>query len=291
MSDAAPRLDVPLDGPPVPRTPRLAHECAVAGLRMIALPPGPVELAMEFDWHVLNVVPTPMRPAVMRVGGTDFATRQVEAESVCWQPAGADLRLRCDNAEWEAIVEVDPARLDALAHEALEGRRPTGEFVYWRRDPLVAAPSRLLIEHLRHAEIDPLFAEGLALAIVARALRLAAGGLGAPSTRGLDRRIARARDHVEAHLDRPLSLAELAGVACMSPFHFLRTFRDATGLPPARYVQARRVERAKALLADPALPLAQVAFATGFASQSHLGQVFKAHTGATPGAWRAAVLG
>ena len=77
----------------------------------------------------------------------------------------------------------------------------------------------------------------------------------------------------------------------MSPFHFLRTFRDATGLPPARYVQARRVESAKALLVDPAMPLAQVAYACGFASQSHFGAVFKAHTGATPGAWRAAVLG
>ena len=79
---------------------------------------------------------------------------------------------------------------------------------------------------------------------------------------------------------------ELAGVAAISLFHFTRVFRDALGLTPHRYVQRRRVERAKAMLLDPRAPLAQIAHACGFASQSHFGQVFKAHTGATPGQWR-----
>ena len=98
-------------------------------------------------------------------------------------------------------------------------------------------------------------------------------------------------EHAEAHLERPLALAQLAAVACMSPYHFLRCFRDATGRTPAAWVRERRVARARALLRDPRLPLAQVAFACGFASQSHFGEVFRAQTGATPGAYRAAVTG
>ena len=80
----------------------------------------------------------------------------------------------------------------------------------------------------------------------------------------------------------------MAGVAAMSPYHFLRCFRDATGEPPARWVQRRRVERAKALLRGP-MPLAQIAFACGFASQSHFGEVFRHHVGASPGAWRSSL--
>ena len=66
-------------------------------------------------------------------------------------------------------------------------------------------------------------------------------------------------------------------------------FRAATGTTPLAYATARRVARAQALLADPAMPLAQVAYATGFASQSHFGEVFRRHTGLAPGAWRARV--
>jgi AraC family transcriptional regulator len=102
-----------------------------------------------------------------------------------------------------------------------------------------------------------------------------------------DRRLARAAEHVEAHLAEPLSLTEMAAVACLSPWHFNRAFRAATGLPPHRYVTARRVERAKRLLATD-MALIEVAMACGFSSQSHFGEVFKAQTGATPGHWRRA---
>ena len=108
-----------------------------------------------------------------------------------------------------------------------------------------------------------------------------------PPPRLDDRRLQRVVDYVEAHLERSVTAGELAGVAAVSLFHFTRVFREATGATPLAYVTARRVARAQAMLADPRMPLAEVAFATGFASQSHFGSVFKAHTGLTPGAWRA----
>ena len=74
-------------------------------------------------------------------------------------------------------------------------------------------------------------------------------------------------------------------MAAVSLFHFTRIFRDATGRTPHAYVTARRVERARAMLRGP-MPLAQIAHGCGFASQSHFGEVFKAHTGATSGRWR-----
>ncbi len=88
---------------------------------------------------------------------------------------------------------------------------------------------------------------------------------------GFSRRaLGRATDYVNDNLSRKLTLAEMAGAARMSPYHFARSFKAATGLSPHRYVIQRRVERAKALLADTDLTIAEVAKAVGFANQSHL---------------------
>ena len=276
---------VPLDGPAVPRTPKLVHECTVAGLRAIALPPGRIELAVTAEWHMLNVVTTPLTSYQLKVGGEKVADQGIAASSVCWQPKGCDLQIGCTNDDWEPIIEVDPLRLYALAHEALGDRHSAEDFLFWRPDPLVGGPTGALLAALRQRDPEPLFVEGLVTAIVARGLRLAAGGLVDAPTRGTDRRIRRAMDYAETHLEEALSLAVLAEVAATGPFHFLRCFRDATARTPAVWVKARRVERAKRLLRRPA-PLAEIAFACGFASQSHFGQVFRAHTGMTPGRWR-----
>ncbi len=96
------------------------------------------------------------------------------------------------------------------------------------------------------------------------------------------RAISRALDYVNDNLAGRLSLKELAGAAGYSPNHFTKLFKDATGLPPHRYVVGRRVEMARSLLEGTELSLAEVARMSGFASQSHMGRAVKALTGATP---------
>lgn len=102
------------------------------------------------------------------------------------------------------------------------------------------------------------------------------------------RRLRRVLDHVEAHLDQPLPLQELAALADLSPFHFQRSFRASCGVSPHRWITARRIARARALLATGAA-LAQVALDCGFDSQSHFSRSFKAAEGMTPGGYRAAL--
>ena len=81
-------------------------------------------------------------------------------------------------------------------------------------------------------------------------------------------------------------MAEIAGAAHMSPHHFARSFKAATGLSPHQYIIHRRVERAKALLSDTDLTLAQVARAVGFSSDSHLSSHVRRLLGVSPGALR-----
>lgn len=90
---------------------------------------------------------------------------------------------------------------------------------------------------------------------------------------------------LEENLSCNTSLEELAGRFSLSPWHFLRSFRKETGLPPHTYLIQLRIQRAQVLLRS-GLPPAQVASEVGFADQSHLNRWFRKIVGATPAAFR-----
>jgi AraC family transcriptional regulator len=104
---------------------------------------------------------------------------------------------------------------------------------------------------------------------------------------GLDRRrLARVLDFIEANLEDQLTIDRMAQVACLSRFHFARAFKAATGQPPHRYVSDRRLQRAKALLAQGDWPLADIALALSFSCQANFTRAFRDATGRTPGQYR-----
>ena len=97
-------------------------------------------------------------------------------------------------------------------------------------------------------------------------------------------RLRAAVEYIEEHLDTGPSLEQMATVARLSPYHFARQFKAATGLPPHQFVIARRVERAKHLLqGDNDFSLAQVAARAGFSDQSQFSHHFRRLVGVTPG--------
>jgi AraC family transcriptional regulator len=102
------------------------------------------------------------------------------------------------------------------------------------------------------------------------------------------RRISRALRHLEAHAVRRLSLDELARVACMSKYHFLRCFRRIVGMTPHVFLVDLRLRRAAAALRATKLPVARVAFDAGFGDLSEFHGQFRAAFGASPGRFRAA---
>lgn len=109
-----------------------------------------------------------------------------------------------------------------------------------------------------------------------------------PSARGrLDRRrLFRVLDYIDRHLEGALTLESLASVACLSRFHFARAFKQAVGQSPLRYVIARRLERAKALLIEGDAPLVEIALALRFSSQANFTRAFKQSAGMAPGLYR-----
>lgn len=89
------------------------------------------------------------------------------------------------------------------------------------------------------------------------------------------RRVLRARELLHASVTDGVSLAELAAEACMSEFHFIRTFRDAFGVTPAKYLEQLRMRQAQALLQRTDLPVSEVARRCGYTNMSAFGRAFR----------------
>jgi AraC family transcriptional regulator len=100
--------------------------------------------------------------------------------------------------------------------------------------------------------------------------------------------LSRTLRYINDNLDGNISIEAMADIAGLSPFHFSRSFARATGHSPHRYVMLARVERAAALLRGSSLSLAEIAFQTGFADQSHMARHVRQRHGISPKALRLA---
>lgn len=203
----------------------------------------------------------------------------------------------CHTSGWSAtrertnsftILYFDPAEM-ARETEGLFDRDDLAPMIYFQDRGLRTTMLRLQELLVSDEAPDPILAETLAMLAAVELARLRAGSTpppDAPPVRPGDRGIMLARAYVEDNLARNISLDDMAGVAGLSRYHFLRVFKAATGETPHRYVQARRAERAMDMLRHTGLPLADIAQATGFKSAPRFVRAFRDVTGTTPGAWR-----
>ncbi|MEM6743002.1 MAG: helix-turn-helix transcriptional regulator [Pseudomonadota bacterium] len=224
---------------------------------------------------------------------------------ICGKPrpkrrfAPGDIVVRPSNMEC-ATEFFDPVRLTVLAVENELVRSVTTAFnadvaeVIGRlearpfRSPLVEGLATQLAACARTGG-DRLYADAVSFALLHEIWRLADGGIDArevkPST--LDAGMLARIDEVVAEAPNgQVSLGSLAKLAGMSISTFTAAMREATGLTPYRYVLNRRLACARHLIETTCAPLADIAIRCGFASQSHMTDVFRSKLGVTPGKLR-----
>jgi AraC family transcriptional regulator len=168
--------------------------------------------------------------------------------------------------------------------------RHTADCVALPDAALVLPPTPLALA-LRAAR-ESVFADG-ASALVAEALCLemlartseGPGGAGREPTSSPGW-LRRARELLRDACGEDLSIGDIAGALGVHPVHLTRTFRRRFRCTPGEYLRRCRLQKATALLADSASPLAEVALASGFADQSHLTKSFKQAFGVTPAVYR-----
>lgn len=100
------------------------------------------------------------------------------------------------------------------------------------------------------------------------------------------RKLARVLGYIEENLSGPLGYDVLCQIGALSRSRFGLAFRESMGMTPHRYIVMRRVEKAKFLLIETEMPVAEVAISVGFSSQSHLSSCFRSLTGTTPSHYR-----
>ncbi|MEI9984468.1 MAG: AraC family transcriptional regulator [Aliidongia sp.] len=157
-------------------------------------------------------------------------------------------------------------------------------------DPVLFALAQSVLQMIEAPEAgSTLFLDAVALAFHAHVVQRYGGPEPAAESgrSGLAPwQLRRAYEFIEAHIEGDPSIEELAQECRLSASHFARAFRQSTGQPPHRWLMRRRVERAKQLLTEGEMPLAEVALICGFVDQSHLSRVFTRAEGHTPGKWR-----
>ncbi|HEX3442096.1 MAG TPA: AraC family transcriptional regulator, partial [Pseudolabrys sp.] len=193
------------------------------------------------------------------------------AGSLIIHPAGLDWAADADESVDALTVVIDPAWLALAAAEGSERQAQLIE-CFWEHDhSLLALARTLAFESADDYPNGPLFWNEVASRFIDR---LAARHMSALPVRARGMlssdALKRIKEYVVAHLDEPIEVAALAGIAARSPFHFTRVFTQAVGLTPHRYVIHLRLRRAVELVRDGRLGLAEIAACTGFADQSHL---------------------
>lgn len=180
---------------------------------------------------------------------------QALIHSVAEQAGHDPLRLEIRNR-----FQVRDPELEFLAnaiYREIENGQPSGRL--YTEGLVVAMTSRLVSQH----------------SSVSQPLRM-------PEAILSGRRLKQVLAFIEDQLAEDLSLEQIASVAGVSPSHLKTLFRRATGLPVHQYVIQRRIERARTLLAQDHLTMAEIAAATGFAHQSHLARHIRRVTGVSP---------
>jgi AraC family transcriptional regulator len=145
----------------------------------------------------------------------------------------------------------------------------------------VASTDDRVVSHL----YTELLADALAAHLLKRSATCRQSGQGMPGSLPPSK-LRRTIDYIQTHLEHELSLVTLATVVQMSPAHFARRFKQATGQTPHQYVMLCRIERAKQLLVETDLSLSDIGSQVGCTDQSHFTALFRRHVATTPRAYR-----
>ena len=283
-------------GEGIPKVPKLrSRELKVFGAIEVAyhqFTPGEIE-TLPFKGPVVNLHLSAPHRLVQRQH--DLAREGLVATNdAAITPAGVPGYWRTDAASEDMSMLLEEGFVHRVARE-VDVDQDKVELV-----PLFSAPDpqieRIGLSLL--SEMDTgglggdLYAESLATMLTLHLLRNHSSlGHGSRQKVGREggfsrRALGQATDYINDNLARKLTLREIAGVAHMSPHHFARSFKAATGLTPHQYVIYRRVERAKTLLSDTDLTVAEVAAAVGFSNPSHLAHHVRRLLGVSPVALR-----
>jgi AraC family transcriptional regulator len=226
---------------------------------------------------------------VMYQGSDGRAQRSiVRAPQVCVVPPDRAFRLACQGPTDVVVMSLDMAYFESRVQEAFGGPRDLVER-FGASDPFLRGVGNVLRTGFRTQRAPTQsYLESLASVI---AIHVAANydrrdGRANVFSGLAPHKLQRVLDHIEQHLAEAIHVRDLAQVVHMSPYHFARMLKQATGQPPHVYITSQRMDQAKNLLGNSEMSLVQVASSVGYQTQAHFTGVFHKHVGITPRTFR-----
>ncbi|MBD1907863.1 AraC family transcriptional regulator [Funiculus sociatus GB2-A5] len=251
-------------------------------------PPGENDKTMPK--HLVGVAFAPHERVTWCVDGGSSQTTSLHPGSVFLYSSCEFVWLHSQRPSECVHMMLDPNLLSRVAAENSLSSNVEIDYRVMFADPTILHLAQLFkSEMLNGGLAGKLYTESLTNLLAVHLLRNYSGTRISPALQdgALDTpRLSLVKDFIEEHLAENLSIADLASVVHISPFHFARAFKTATGQPPHRYITHRRMERAKMLLSVTRLPVAEVAYRVGFSNQSHFTAQFRRATGTTPKGYR-----
>jgi len=265
------------------------------GLQAVRIesPGGEFSAVVTPSTHVLGLSVRPPEKLDLRYEGVK-RDMPPPAGSIAVVPAGSSVLSRWQGSKDSLLIYLEPSLVAQVAAESFEldpSRTVVlpldGLNVPEIRTTMLAVDAELTTGGLG----GPLMIESLANILAVRLLRYIFGLRRLVSrTDGVltRRKLTTIVDYIMANLHRSPTLEQMAAMVSLSPYHFARQFKAATGLPPHQFLITRRVERAQQILRGRGnLSLAEVAIGVGFSDQPQLCFHFKRIVGVTPGRFRA----
>jgi AraC family transcriptional regulator len=230
--------------------------------------------------HRIIIHSSPATRTYCHETGTSHLRRRGDIDLV---PAGQAGGFNADAAYDSLEVRLSPHLIGRVAAEI--GRPDSGARLEMRHilrnSAILHLAQALDSEGKANTPAGALYAESIAVALALQLLRLAGARQIRPN-RLSEAQLKRVLDYIDAHLDQSLTIDRLSREAGASSSHLRTWFKIATGMTVHRYVQRQRVERARSLPLQGKLSISEVAWATGFAHQSHLARWMRRELGYTP---------
>ncbi|MEM8775397.1 MAG: AraC family transcriptional regulator [Pseudomonadota bacterium] len=189
-----------------------------------------------------------------------------------------------------------PAAVFETAFEALNTSAETSVFQSMdglTNDTLISQMLRKISDLANTpSEASVLMVDHLFYALVYRILHVTGkSGKPTPSTAPLpEHQFLAVRDFIQDQLDQQIGLTALAALCDLDVYQFSRAFKSRTGTTPYQFLKDARLHRAEEMLTNSQDSIADIAYACGFSSQSHMTATFTKHLGVTPGAYRRELL-
>ena len=278
----------PVAGVPTLVSEEKSRSCGLMSVGVFRRAPG--EMVWSSDYHRISYVLSDIYGTKQSDDGPVEEYR-LRCGDIAFRPRGSKLWSDLSGGRFIQILQTRET-YDNLVPELVRNGAAHLEPQDAFSDPLISQIAVTIANEIDGGCIDGILADALNTALAAQVTRrfVDPSALMPARSNGLSHdRLKRVRDYIETHLDDRLTLTDLAGVACLSPYHFSRSFKEAVGIGPQRYVMQHRLERAKTLIRRTNKPLAEIAQQVGLCDQSHLTSIFRRETGETPGRYRAAM--